>query len=236
MVAGTRTFCYTDNRIMKRNNKEEKKEEMGKIWFTSDLHLSHKLVTRLRHFTHYDQDGMAAPDTQTHDDVLAANWDAVIKPEDTVYVLGDMSINSGDHVLEWVAKRPGTIHLISGNHDKTHKGIFQKKALTKIERWKDSFASIQDELVIEIAGRKVTLSHFPYWSWGDGPRAGADDPNFKPRYENQRPKETPTSILIHGHTHTKDRAHGRQFHVGVDAWDLKPVPYKVVEDWVRTLD
>ena len=184
-----------------------------------------------------DQDDVWVPDTLLHDMTLAENWDAVVKPEDTVWILGDLSINSGKHVAPWIAERPGTKHLVSGNHDKTHTGIYTKgKSAPVFEEWSKVFASIQNEATITLAGRTVTLSHFPFWSWGDGPTAGGGNPNFKPRYEEHRPTEEPDTILLHGHTHSKETAHERSFHVGLDAHGLQLVPEAVILEWITTLD
>jgi calcineurin-like phosphoesterase family protein len=205
------------------------------IWLTSDLHLSHKLVSGLRGFWMNDQDGVRVPDTFAHDVTLAENWDAVVQPDDLVYVLGDLSINSGLQVDEWFKDRPGRKRLISGNHDKSHTAIFKPaKSGPVIERWSSIFESILDEDVIEIAGRKVTLSHFPSWEWGDGERARQD--GYVSRYEKIRPWMKDDTILLHGHTHDVERDHGREYHVGLDGHGLQLVPLQTIEDWVKTLD
>jgi len=187
-------------------------------------------VSGLRDFWQIDQDGVKVPDTELHDMVLADNWDSVVAPEDTVWILGDLSINSGPQVAVWMQERPGIKHLISGNHDKTHP-MFGRKVAATSKEWEPLFESIQIEAQLVIAGRKVTLSHFPYWSWGDGPGKEAYS-----RYKEWRPKETRTSILLHGHTHGTERAHERSLHVGLDAWDLQLVPLSTVEEFVLSLN
>lgn len=200
-----------------------------RIWFTSDLHIGHKLVSGLRGFWKLDIDGVRVVDTEAHDRALAENWDATVGPEDEVWVLGDLSINSGAQVLAWFADRPGIIHLVSGNHDQTHSLFGPTKSSRKLAEWVPHFASIQDEATIVIAGKTVTLSHFPYWSFGDGhDRATA-------RYEKWRPVESDTAILLHGHTHGTETAHERSFHVGLDAHGLHLVPESVIAHWVDSL-
>ena len=58
---------------------------------------------------------------QNHAERIAANWDAVVKPEDTVLVCGDHSwaIKFEDAAadLDYIAARPGSKILIRGNHD-----------------------------------------------------------------------------------------------------------------------
>lgn len=194
-------------------------------WFTSDLHIGHRLVSGLRGFHLENGD----PDTGAHDHALATVWDNTVHENDTVWVLGDLSINSGPQVAEWFAWRPGHVHLVSGNHDKSHSLAGHNRSAAKRQEWAPLFKSIQDEAEIEIEGRKVTLSHFPYLSWGDGPGRGPA------RYEKWRPWEGEDTILLHGHTHGTEQVHGRSMHVGLDAHGLQLVPLKEVETWVQSL-
>lgn len=53
---------------------------MGSIYYTSDIHHGHRLVADLRGFD----------DVEDHDAALAANWDKTVRPDDTVWVLGDL--------------------------------------------------------------------------------------------------------------------------------------------------
>lgn len=207
---------------------------MTNTFFTSDLHISHKLVSGIRGFGEPVDAAEREWDTvhtDQHDATLARNWDAVVQPEDTVYILGDLSINSGPQVAEWISQRPGTKHLISGNHDRSHTAIFRKYAADKIAEWSPLFESIQDEAYLTIGGKLVTLSHFPSFEWGDGPGR----PTF--RYQQFRPWVIPgETVILHGHTHGAETAHGREFHVGVDAHNLSPVPLSTIEAWIATLD
>lgn len=54
---------------------------MTTMWFTSDLHLGHKLVSGLRGFWQPQVDLISVPDTLAHDAELAKNWDAVVKSD-----------------------------------------------------------------------------------------------------------------------------------------------------------
>ena len=44
-------------------------------------------------------------------------------------------------------------------------------------------------------------------------------------------KRSNKEVLIHGHTHSKEKGSGNQIHVGVDAWDYYPVS----EDEIKSL-
>lgn len=204
---------------------------MSEIFFTSDLHIGHKLVSGLRGFNNYDPRPqefglpvLEVPDTDAHDHTLAHNWDAVVKPEDTVYVLGDISINGGQHALDWIAARPGTKHLISGNHDPVHPAHWRTATKT-IPLWSQYFETIQPFIRRKLMGQTVLLSHFPYVEYGDGPDRGES------RYDQYRLPDL-GELLLHGHTHGTEKDHGRSLHVGLDAWDLQLVPQSEVLSWV----
>jgi len=200
---------------------------MSDVWYTSDIHVGHRLVAGIRGFNAVlDDEGKPSPDdVAEHDRVLGANWDAVVKPGDQVYVLGDISINGGQHALDWIAARPGTKHLIAGNHDPVHP--MDRRATKKTPHWLGYFETVQPFMRRKLGGQDLLLSHFPYASWGDGEgREGS-------RYDQYRLPDLGAKLL-HGHTHGTERGHGTMLHVGVDAWGLSPVPQQAVIDWMTT--
>lgn len=198
------------------------------VWYTSDLHIGHKLVALKRGFWERgtrDENGGPIADTAAHDLYLATTWEQAIHPLDTVYVLGDISINGGQHALDWIAARPGTKHLIVGNHDPVHP--MYRTATKLLPHWSKYFETIQPFMRRKLLGQTVLLSHFPYESWGDGPmRPGSR--------HNQYRLPDHGEILVHGHTHGVEKQHGTMFHVGVDAWGLRPVNQDVLIEWMTT--
>lgn len=199
---------------------------MSEVFYTSDLHVGHRMVAGLRGFKMFaDENGVPSPiDVQAHNDQLAANWDAVVKPEDTVYVLGDISINGGQHALDWIEERPGTKHLVAGNHDPVHP--LHSRSQKLLPHWGKYFETIQPYSRRKLMGHTVLLSHFPYWSYLDGP--GRDTA----RFEQFRLPEM-GEYLLHGHTHQSDDIeHGLSFHVGVDSHNLQLVPQSEILDWI----
>ncbi|MBF6353308.1 metallophosphoesterase [Nocardia higoensis] len=188
---------------------------MGEIWFTSDLHVGHRLCARLRGF---------GEDTEAHDRALAQRWDAVVRPDDQVWVLGDISIGSGAaerRALAWIAHRPGVKHLVAGNHDPCHP-LHSRSHLAQ-RRFLGVFESVQSAATRKIAGDRVTLSHFPYRDDPDG------DHSAELRHNEWRPVDT-GGWLLHGHTHSDVQQRGRQLHVGVDAHGLAPVALGWIEE------
>ncbi|WP_226863354.1 metallophosphoesterase [Mycolicibacterium baixiangningiae] len=178
----------------------------SETWFTSDLHLGHTLVSGVRGFD----------TTEAHDDELALRWDARIRPLDGVWVLGDISgggRGSQRRALEWLAERPGSKHLIAGNHDGVHP--MHRDAHKALPAYLDVFASVAQSARRKIAGYEVLLSHFPYAGTAGNEGAGG-------RYDQWRLPDI-GSWLLHGHTHSSTRREQQSIHVGLDAWGLTPV-------------
>lgn len=187
---------------------------MSNIFFTSDLHLGHKMVAGLRGFE----------DVGAHDWWLAEMWDKAVGPRDTVWLLGDLTMGPASPALEWISQRPGTKHLIVGNHDQVFPG--HKDAFKHMKAWMQFFDSVQLHAKRKIGKKELFLSHFPYWSYGDGPNRGTA------RYEQWRLSDLGMPLL-HGHTHDSEvKSHGHSLHVGVDAWKSM-VSLDEVSDWMR---
>lgn len=179
-------------------------------YFTSDLHIGHQLVAQHRGFGN---------DTDGHDGWLAQGWDTTVTEDDDVWLLGDLTLHRSSEALEWIKNRPGRKHLISGNHDECHP--MHRGWHRKIPHWLKAFESVQPFGTIRIEGQKVLLSHFPY-----------SDDRGEPRYMEWRMKDS-GMWLLHGHTHKADqKLHGREIHVGIDAWK-QPVPIGAIGAIIR---
>lgn len=170
------------------------------VWFTSDLHIGHRLVAGTRGFDAADE----------HDAALAAEWRSRVRHSDHVWVLGDLAVSSPARALGWIADLPGIKHLVSGNHDKCHP--MHRDAHNWQRRYLEVFASVQPFARRKIAGLDVLLSHFPYLVDRE-----------EPRYMQYRLRDE-GAWLLHGHLHVAERTTSeREIHVGVDAWELAPV-------------
>lgn len=179
---------------------------MGVVHYTSDLHFGHRLVADLRGFASTDE----------HDDLVGARWRRAVRPDDTVWVLGDLAVTGirvrlAD-VLGRIADLPGTKHLILGNHDTAHPK--HRDSHRHQRTYLEVFDSVQVMARRRIEGADVMLSHYPYF----GDHSALDrDIQYRLRDAGR--------WLLHGHLHTTERVTGpRQVHVGLDAWNLTPVP------------
>lgn len=116
------------------------------IYYTADLHLGHENVIKFsnRPFS----------SVREMDDTIIENWRAAVRPNDDIYVLGDLIFKSADPEA-YLKRLTGRIHLIRGNHDT----FLKNKAL-----W-NYFESVDELKTIADNGRRVVLCHYPLAEW-----------------------------------------------------------------------
>lgn len=115
-------------------------------WFTSDTHFGHANILK------YDNRPFC--DIKEHDSELIRRWNAVVKPADVVYHVGDFSWHTkgaqADNVLSQLY---GTKILVYGNHD--------SKAVKKSQYW----AKVTPYEEVTIEGQKICLFHYRMVVW-----------------------------------------------------------------------
>lgn len=84
-------------------------ENKKQTFFIADLHLDHK---RILEFSPTRKGSSIAE----HNQWLLDNWNKVVKPEDTVWVLGDVCFSQES--LKLIGQLNGHKNLVRGNHDK----------------------------------------------------------------------------------------------------------------------
>ncbi len=109
---------------------------------------------------------------------LAANINARVGPEDTLWCLGDWAFGRGGDYLRnarWFRDQIAcrTVHLLWGNHDD--------------RKIRDLFASTQDQAEIREGGVRITLNHYPMLTWNGQHHASVAEPN----------------IHLYGHVHAR---------------------------------
>lgn len=118
---------------------------MNNIFFTSDTHFGHKNIIRYcnRPFSSVEEMDVA----------MIERWNEVVGPSDTVYHLGDFSINN-QSAQKYVGRLNGEIHLILGNHDK------------KVKMLRPAFASINHYLELRYKSNPdIILFHYAMTVW-----------------------------------------------------------------------
>ena len=176
-------------------------------WFTSDTHFGHENIIKFS--------GRPFANVKEMNEALLDYWNQTVKPEDTVYHLGDVAMGHFDDSWEYVKKLNGNIILVLGNHDRiSRKYHMSEKYVTRFAtRYIERFSVIDYEMRLG----DWKLHHFPYM----GDHVGEE------RFKEQRPKPTYEKVLIHGHVHEewKERrleGYPPMLNVGVDVREFKP--------------
>jgi calcineurin-like phosphoesterase family protein len=112
-------------------------------YYTSDWHLGHQAL--IRHAKRYRYCKTA----REMDDKLISKHNSIVKPEDTVYHLGNVFFDSFEQISEF----NGKLHLILGNHD-----IKRRQKLS-------IFFNIEPGLIVADHGNKLVMCHYPMWEW-----------------------------------------------------------------------
>lgn len=183
-------------------------------WFWSDQHFGHKNVIGFCDRPFHDEFYMKEKLIQYHN--------RLVKPEDLVIWVGDTFFyHSPDEMKETLARFNGRKILVRGNHDQKPRAMMNA-----------GFELCVEEMTMVIGGERVLISHYPYRMKPSTMRyvklkkrihkALGLRPIYIEKYHTRRPVDR-GSFLIHGHTHDKEKVRGRMIHVGVDAWDYRPV-------------
>ena len=201
------------------------------IFFTSDTHYGHSNIIK------FGRGNGIFDSINHHDEVLRNNWFSTVKPEDTVYVLGDIALGDIEITLKNFALLPGRKLLVPGNHDRISSSTNSK---SRIERFTPAYEEVGFEILPENTSifietskgkREVLLSHFPY-------AATVHENAIKDKFAKYRPVNRGLP-LVHGHSHSTERFNPDnklEFHVGVDANDFKPVNISEIAKWLETLN
>jgi calcineurin-like phosphoesterase family protein len=172
------------------------------IFFTSDYHIGHNNIIA------YSKRPFQNVEEMNRE--IIARHNAVVKVDDTVYNIGDLALNE-KYVPDLLKQLNGTQHLVCGNHDGCHSR--HKRHKKKLLQYKEfGFASVQEQLELQICNRTVLLMHMPYRNENDKDQRYAE---FRPVDKGQ--------FLLCGHVHDRWKINGRQINIGVDQWNYTPV-------------
>lgn len=190
---------------------------MTNVWYTSDLHFNHKLVSGIRGFKFGDD----TPDVKSHNDSIIKYWHKTVKQDDLVIILGDLAVSQHEKALEIVSLLPGRKGFIDGNHDPIHP-LFRREAIKPkiVDMYHSVFEFCHPFLRRKVNNYEFLLSHFPY----EGDHTRED------RFDQYRLRDLGMPLL-HGHTHGKETT---SMHVGWDAWG-RFVNQDEVAEWLATL-
>ena len=174
------------------------------VFFTSDYHAFHKKILILgkgRPFASLDE----------HNSALVDRHNAVVRPGDLVYNLGDWAMSCGwEDAWRFRQRLLGQQHFTWGNHDRPPTGkVAYEMSLHHPEAfvwWKDS-----DILDLQAYGVKypVSIGHFAMRTWTKSHKGA-------------------WNLYGHSHNQLPEESRWLAFDVGVDCWDFRPVSIEEV--------
>lgn len=165
------------------------------IYICSDWHFSHNkpFIYELRGF----------PSVGEMNEEIIRKHNEIVKPNDDVYVLGDLMLGDDNIGLECFKRLNGKFHIVRGNHDSDRRCNIYLQQKSVIE--------LQNALYLHYGGYHFYLSHYPTIT------SNLDyDKPLKQRLLN-----------ICGNSHTTDRwmdaDKGFIYHAEMDAHNCYPV-------------
>lgn len=174
---------------------------MPNTWVISDTHFRHEAILTFKDYAGKPpRDGFDNVDHM--DQHMMDMWNETVKPEDTIYHLGDVLF--GQDKLDWMQdnfkKLPGKKYLVLGNHDNPK---FMAMFFKQIMLWKD------------MSDIGLLLSHTPQ--------------HESTLAESHRFGTGPV-LNVHGHIHSNPSPQGPYKCVCVEQTDYKPVNIEDLRD------
>lgn len=170
-------------------------------WFTSDLHFGHKNIIEYAKRPFKDVHEMDA--------ALINNWNELVKADDTVFVIGDISFYPPETTARILWSLKGRIHLIKGNHDRKINHSLSER-----------FDSVSDLLEWDFPeprskrGQKVVMCHYAMRTWN------------KMHYG---------AWQLYGHSHggLTESDKTKSMDVGVDCHNYRPISYDQIKEVMK---
>ena len=184
-------------------------------WFTSDQHYWHANII--------GYSGRPFANVEAMNEALIANYNAVVKPDDTCISVGDFSLVE-NRVKSIVEQLNGHKVLIAGNHDMCHPANKRYRA-RNVQRYLDyGFDEVLLRRVANYGFGDVLITHVPIGSQ---------------RYTEYQPTlaglaNDKIQWVIHGHVHEAWKKRGNMVNVGVDAWGYSPVSVEQLAEYLAT--
>ena len=173
-------------------------------FYTSDTHFYHQDLLLSQIFSPRKQ----FLTVEDMNETIIANWNSKVKPTDTVYHLGDISMKFTkppklimSETLAILKRLHGNFIIIKGNHDQTALLKFLKQNNDITANQKPKFTIHEVGTRVKFAHYEVFLTHYPF-IFG----------------------MTKNQINLHGHIHNYAMPHQENINVGIDSPEIGYLP------------
>lgn len=164
------------------------------IYVTSDWHFCHE-----KEFLYKPRGFENAYDMNK---AIITRHNAIVQPDDDVYVLGDLMLNDNEEGLRCIKQLKGNLHIVRGNHDTDARIDLYHECYNIVEITEGQFLNYRKY--------HFYLSHYPCLCGN---------------FDNDKPLKART-ISLCGHSHTKDSFadwdKGLIFHAEMDTNNCTP--------------
>lgn len=124
------------------------------VWITSDTHWGHKNIMTFCP----ESRARFNNDVAFMNEAMVQEWNAMVQPDDLVYILGDVAFLSPEKATIIMRKLNGSKILIEGNHDSKN---------LKDANFRACFNEVHQYLKLKYEGHVCILSHYPIAHWDE---------------------------------------------------------------------
>ncbi len=134
-------------------------------------------------------------------EAIIENVNRLVKPEDDLYILGDVCLGELEPGRECVSRLNGHLHIVYGNHDTNRRKLMYNELPNVVE--------CAPVILLDYGKYHFYMSHYP---------------TLTGNLEKESLHQTP--LNLYGHTHQttnfyEDRPY--MYHVGVDSHNCEPI-------------
>jgi calcineurin-like phosphoesterase family protein len=137
--------------------------------------------------------------------VMVEKWNSSVGPDDTVYHLGDFTLDDIHHFTKWASQLNGNIKILPGSHDQPWLKDFVASGRAQVIA---PLVSLEfPEIMTGKDPQVIVLCHYSMQVWD---------------------RSNQGSWHLFGHSHGKLKGIGLSFDVGMDCTDFKPLSLEMV--------
>jgi calcineurin-like phosphoesterase family protein len=184
------------------------------IYFTADTHYGHSKILEYTNLPYHAFKGRPHSSVEEMNEDFVEKWNAVVKPSDIVYHLGDVGIGAVSTWAPYIKRLTGIKHCVRGNHDPTSTKLIEA-----------GFDYVTTDYYVDAYGTRLWLAHIPINNTSD--KRNLVRPQPRADYD----------IALCGHVHARWlRGPSQEINVGVDVWDFAPVSIdRVIDEALNVL-
>jgi calcineurin-like phosphoesterase family protein len=166
-------------------------------FFASDTHFDDEYALQYFHRPFKSVDEMNA--------VMVEKWNNVVTENDTVYHLGDFTLDDISHFTKWVRQLHGSIKILPGSHDDPWLKDFVASERVQVIA---PLVSVEfPEIMMGSIPQVIVLCHYSLQVWD---------------------RSNQSSWHLFGHSHGKLKGIGLSVDVGVDCTGFRPLSLEEV--------